>query len=110
MSTQRTFSRGAIGLLAATGVVVALSGCTPAPQTTPKPTPSPESSAPAPYDGPVVFVGDELDWFLPDAEEISGLLPDVGEVAAPTRSLIQVSDGGGPDHMPAICGAFDYEP
>ncbi|MFJ6534289.1 hypothetical protein [Microbacterium sp. NPDC091662] len=109
MSTQLSFSRGTLGLLAV-GVLLALSGCTPAPQSTPKPTPSPEASAPAPYDGPVVFVGDELDWFLPDSEEISGLLPDVGEVAAPTPSLIQISDGGGPDPVPAICSTFVYEP
>lgn len=109
MSTLRSFSRGALGLLAA-GVLVALSGCTPAPQATPKPTGSPESPAPDPFAGPAVFVGDQLNWFLPDAQEISGLLPDVGDVAAPTPSLIQASDGGGPDPVPAICGALFYEP
>lgn len=109
MSALRSFSRSTLGLLAV-GAVVALSGCTPAPQTTPKPTPSPVESAPEPYADPAVFVGDELDWFLPSAEDIARILPDVGEVGAPAPSLIQVADGGGPDLSPTICSSLVYEP
>lgn len=108
MST-RWSSRTVLGVLTA-GAIIALSGCVPAPQATPKPTPATESPAPAPYDGPTVFVGDQLDWFLPSADEIAGLLPDVGDVGSPSPSLIQISDGGGPELSPAICNLFLYEP
>lgn len=109
MSAQRSFSRSVLGTLTV-GAIVALSGCTPAPQATPKPTPATESPAPESYGGPIVFVGDQLDWFLPSADEITGLLPDVGEVGPPSPSLIQISDGGGPELAPAICNLFLYEP
>lgn len=109
MSAGWSFSRSVLGALTV-GAIVALSGCAPAPQVTPKPTPATQSPAPEPYDGPLVFVGDQLDWLLPSADEIAGLLPDVGEVGSPSSSLIQISDGGGPELSPAVCNLFLYEP
>ncbi|WP_136042327.1 MULTISPECIES: sensor domain-containing protein [unclassified Microbacterium] len=109
MSRSKTFVRGLIGVVAA-GALVALSGCAPTPQSTPTPEPTvSESPAPDPYAGPIAFVGDELDWFLLSAEEISGLLPDVGDVSPAVPSLIQVSDGGGYEPDPAICNAVYAE-
>ena len=108
MSRTLSFGKGMIGALAV-GAVVALSGCAPTPQSTPKPTAAPESPTPDPYDGPIAFVGDELDWFLLSAEEISGVLPDVGEVGPAVPSLVQVSDGGGYEPVPAICNALYAE-
>ncbi|MFJ2502703.1 hypothetical protein [Microbacterium sp. NPDC087592] len=110
MSQSRRFGRGLIGVVAF-GALVALSGCVPTPQSTPTPEPTaaPESPAPDPYAGPIAFVGDELDWFLLSAEEISGLLPDVGDVSPAVPSLIQVSDGGGNEPEPAICSAIYAE-
>ncbi len=95
MSQSRRFGRGLIGVVAF-GALVALSGCVPTPQSTPTPEPTaaPESPAPDPYAGPIAFVGDELDWFLLSAEEISGLLPDVGDVSPAVPSVIQVSARG----------------
>ncbi|MFK3676259.1 hypothetical protein ACI2IP_00925 [Microbacterium sp. NPDC090218] len=108
MSQKLSFAKGLIGVLAV-GAFVALSGCAPTPQSTPKPVPSTDAPTPDPYTGPIVFVGDELDWFLLSAEEISGMLPEVGEVSPAVPSLIQVSDGGGYDPVPAICGAIYAE-
>lgn len=112
MSQSRAFVKGLIGAVAI-GALVALSGCAPTPQSTPKPTTAPETPSadpsPDPYAGPVAFVGDELDWFLLSAEEISGLLPDVGDVSPAVPSLIQVSDGGGYEPNPSICNAVYAE-
>lgn len=110
MSRSRTFVQGLIGVVAV-GALAALSGCAPTPQSTPTPEPTaaPESPAPDPYAGPIAFVGDELDWFLLSAEEISGLLPDVGDVSPAVPSLIQVSDGGGYEPDPSICNAVYAE-
>ena len=109
MSRTLSFGKGLIGTLSISAVI-ALSGCAPTPPPpTPKPTAAPESPAPDPYDGPIAFVGDELDWFLLSAEEIAGVLPDVGEVSPAVASLVQVSDGGGYEPVPAICNAVYAE-
>jgi hypothetical protein len=109
MSRSKTVVWGLIGVVAG-GVLAVLSGCAPTPQSTPTPEPTvSESPAPDPYAGPIAFVGDELDWFLLSAEEISGLLPDVGDVSPAVSSLIQVSDGGGYEPDPAICNAVYAE-
>ncbi|MDF2509952.1 MAG: hypothetical protein K0Q52_3811 [Microbacterium sp.] len=112
MSQSRAFVKSVIGVVAI-GVLAGLSGCVPAPQSTPKPTAAPESPSPDPspdpYAGPVAFVGDELDWFLLSAEEISVLLPDVGEVSPAVPSLVQVSDGDGYEPKPSICRALFSE-
>lgn len=108
MSQRLSFAKGLIGVVAV-GAFVALSGCAPTPQSTPEPSAPTEAPTPDPYAGPIAFVGDELDWFLLSAEEISGLLPDVGEVGTAVSSLIQVSDGGGYEPVPAICGALYAE-
>lgn len=92
--------------LAAVGSLVMLAACAPEPEPTPTgTTAAPETSAPDTYDGPLVFVGDELAWFLPTAEEISAVVPGATEITAPSSSLIQIADGGGPEAEPSICAA-----
>lgn len=66
-------------------------------------------TAPEPYAGPMVFVGDELDQFLLGSEEIEALLPGVPDVTTSSSSLEQISDGGGAPFDPAICGALYVE-
>ncbi|WP_192576821.1 sensor domain-containing protein [Microbacterium algeriense] len=106
MSRSRSVITTTVGV-AAVGALLAMAGCAPAPQSTPtaQPTPS-ESATPDPYAGPLDFVGDELDWFLPAAAEIADMLPSVGDVSAPSSSLIAISDGGGPVASPAACNAL----
>jgi len=108
MSLRVSFVKSMVGVLAV-GAVVALSACAPEPQSTPKPTAAPETPTPEPYAGPISFIGDELDWFLLSAAEISGLLPDVGDVSPAVPSLILAADGGGYDPDPAICIALTAE-
>ncbi len=108
MSQKLSVGKSVIGALAV-GVLVALAGCAPTPQSTPEPSTAPVAPTPDPYAGPIAFVGDELDWFLLSADEIAAMLPDVGEVSPAVSSLIQVSDGGGPEPVPAICSALAAE-
>ncbi|MCZ4300268.1 hypothetical protein [Microbacterium oxydans] len=108
MSQKLSVGKSVIGALAV-GVLVAIAGCAPTPQSTPEPSAAPVTPTPDPYAGPIAFVGDELDWFLLSADEIAGMLPDVGEVSPAVSSLIQVSDGGGPEPVPAICSALAAE-
>lgn len=100
--------RGALGVV---GVValLALTACTPSPEPSPSSSPTPEASSPEPYSGPVAFVGDELSWLLPSADEIIDLVPSASEVSAPSDALEQISDGGGPEFSPASCGALLME-
>lgn len=89
---------GAMAALAVAG----LAACAPA-----EPSPSPESPSPAPstqpYDGPIAFVGDELDLLMPTVEQILEVVPDATEVTEPSAVLTQISDGGGVPADPAIC-------
>ncbi|WP_194765168.1 sensor domain-containing protein [Microbacterium sp. UFMG61] len=55
------------------------------------------------------FVGDELSWLLPSADDILALIPSATEVSAPSDALEQISDGGGPEFTPAICGVLYME-
>jgi hypothetical protein len=73
------------------------------------PTPSQTTPAPEPYAGPIVFVGDELASLLPSSDEIIELIPAATQVSGPSDMLEQISDGGGPEFSPAICGAFYME-
>ncbi len=100
-----------VGLLAImVGAVIVMAGCAaPAP-----PTPSPSASAPATpepaaYDGPLMFVGDEIDAFLLTAAEISDLLPDVSDVSDPIAGTDMYSDGGGAQFDPEECQALTIE-
>ncbi len=93
------------------GLALVLVGCTPSapePEETQTPSPSPSASAVA-YDGPAVFVGDELDAFLLSADEISGLLPDVSEVSAPVDGTEMYADGGGEQIEPEECAILRFE-
>ncbi|MCI1017606.1 hypothetical protein HWD99_03105 [Microbacterium sp. C5A9] len=102
--------RAALGVVGI-GALLALTACAPAadPSTSATPTPTPEASSPEPYTGPVSFVGDELSWLLPSAEDIVALIPSASEVSAPSDALQQISDGGGPEFAPAICGVLYME-
>lgn len=92
---------GALGGVAA---LVALAGCAPAAEPTPSTSPPSATQTPEPtYDGPLVFVGDELAALLPTAAEISSLLPGSGTLGEVTNVLDLVSDGGGPEYDPAVC-------
>lgn len=95
----------------AVGTGLVLLGCTPAPPE-PKPTGSPSPSAtaePVAYDGPMMFVGDEIDDFLLSPEEIADLLPDVSEVTEPFDGTEMYADGSGEQYEPAICQALLLE-
>lgn len=106
MSRSRSIIKTTVGAAVA-GTVLALAACAPAPESTPTPQPTPTATATAdPYAGPLHFVGDELTWFLPTSAEISDMLPSVGDVSAPSTSLVSVSDGGGPEPRPAVCSAL----
>lgn len=96
---------------AAVSSLLALSACAPTPETQPTPTPSAvmETPAPEPYAGPALFVGDELNRFLLSSEEIVELLPDSTDIGAASSVLTMISDGGGPDPVPEICGTFFWE-
>jgi len=102
--------RAALGVVGI-GALLALTACAPPadPSTSATPTPTPEASSPEPYTGPVSFVGDELSWLLPSAEDIVALIPSASEVSAPSDALQQISDGGGPEFAPAICGVLYME-
>ncbi|MFK0401817.1 hypothetical protein ACIQTT_05760 [Microbacterium sp. NPDC090225] len=110
MPHARSFTNLIFGLVTV-GALLGLSACAPEPDPTPDPTPTaaPETPEPAAYDGPLHFVGDELDWFLPSEEEIRALLPGIAEMSEPSSALEQISDGGGPVPVPSICGALSAE-
>lgn len=92
-----------------TAALVALAACAPTPESSPVPTPSQTTSAPEPYAGPIVFVGDELDAFALTADEIVGIVPEATEVGDTSSVLGQISDGGGEPADPSICEAFYAE-
>lgn len=105
MSQRRTFTRTMIGLVAV-GTLLGLAACAPEPEPTPTPTAAPETPEPAAYDGPLHFVGDELDWFVLSADEIAATIPGASDITEPTASLDQISDGHGAVLTPEICGVF----
>ncbi|MEV8264033.1 hypothetical protein [Microbacterium sp. NPDC077057] len=100
--------RGA-ALLAAVvaGVLVVLPGCAATPEATPTATASraPETPTPTPdpYAGPLLFVGDELDAFALTPAEVADLLPSAPPATEVEDTLLQYSDGGGPEFTPAVC-------
>ncbi|KQQ68622.1 hypothetical protein ASF63_01045 [Microbacterium sp. Leaf320] len=57
----------------------------------------------------MAFVGDELSWLLPSADDITALIPSASAVSTPSDALEQTSDGGGPEFAPAICGVLLME-
>lgn len=110
MPQARSATKLAFGLVAA-GALFGLAACAPEPASTPVPPPTaaPESPEPEAYDGPLHFVGDELDWFLPSADEIRALLPGIADMSEPSSDLEQISDGGGPVPVPSICSVLSAE-
>ena len=107
MSRSRSLGKAAVGIVAV-GSFLLLSACAPDPGSSPAPTGS-ETPGSAPYDGPAVFVGDELDLLLLTPEEITELLPGSAEVGASSSVLEQISDGGGPSPDPAVCAVLFAE-
>ncbi|WP_447912288.1 hypothetical protein [Microbacterium phyllosphaerae] len=101
--------RAALGVIGVGALLAALTACAPSPGPSSSSSPTPEASSPEPYSGPVAFVGDELSWLLPSAEDITALIPSASEVSAPSDALEQTSDGGGPEFAPAICGVLFME-
>lgn len=100
---------GAVAIIGAAAIVLA--ACAPGTQgsPSPEPSPAPATTAPEPYSGPIVFVGDELDSFALTPEEISGIVPEATGITALSPVLEQVSDGGGATAIPAICESFYVE-
>ncbi|WP_144877055.1 hypothetical protein [Microbacterium sp. 1.5R] len=100
--------------LATTAVVALalLTACTPkpAPEASSSASPSPAPSTPAPYDGPVQFVGDELALFALTAKEIAGVFPGSPPAGSVTDHLTEYSDGGGPPYSPEVCAILVAEP
>ncbi|WP_460801208.1 hypothetical protein [Microbacterium sp. GXF6406] len=86
-----------------------LSGCTVESEQA-VPTPSADAEVPAAYEGPLSFSSAELAWLLPDAADLSTLLPGAESFVEPSDFLEVISDGGGAPFSPAICEAFVYEP
>lgn len=105
MPRIRSLTTTMIGVFAV-GSLLALSACAPEPETEPTATTAPETPAPDPYAGPLNFVGDELDWFLPTADEVAATIPGAADIAAPSASLIQISDGFGAELAPETCVVF----
>ncbi|WAA67188.1 hypothetical protein [Microbacterium oxydans] len=106
---NRTSRSGGVlgGFLVA--ALLLLPGCAPAPQSTPTPTAAPETPAPEPYAGPLAFVGDELELFALTPDEVAGLLPDAPSAGPVSDALLQYSDGGGAEFVPAVCGLLMTE-
>jgi hypothetical protein len=104
MSTSRPVVKALLGALAVTALL-SLSACAPEAEPTPAPPAATEAPSPAAYAGPLVFIGDELDLFALTPEEIMSRFPGVGEVEDLQPVLEQISDGGGPDPVPAVCQA-----
>lgn len=107
MPRTRSLTTTMIGVVAV-GSLLALSACAPEPEPTPTETSSaaPQTPAPEPYAGPLQFVGAELDWFLPTADEITATIPGVTDVGEPSASLVQISDGFGAQVAPELCVIF----
>lgn len=107
MSRSRPLSQTLVGIVTM-GALLALAACAPEPEPTPTPTATaaPETPEPEPYAGPLNFTGDELDWFLLTPDEIAATIPGADEIADPTASLIQISDGFGAELDPEICVVF----
>lgn len=107
MSRARSLTPTVVGVIAVSSFLM-LSACAPEPGPSPAPTGS-ETPGSSPYTGPAVFVGDELDLLLLTPDEITELLPGSAEVGASSSVLEQISDGGGPTPVPAICSALFAE-
>lgn len=106
----RSTSIRTIGIIGAVLAAAALGLAACAPEPVPATSPSPSAStSPEPYNGPAVFVGDELDLLLLTPEEIAQVLPGATEISDPSSTLEQISDGGGPEPAPAICFALFAE-
>lgn len=97
--------------LAGLTAAVALSGCAQAtaPQSTASPSSAPSADATPTYDGPLVFVGDDLVSLLPSADSITELFPGASAPADATNVLEVIGDGGGPAYDPAVCGMLYRE-
>ena len=110
MPPMRSLMRLLVGMVAA-GALLGLSACAPEPDPTPDPTPTaaPETPEPTAYDGPLHFVGDQLDWFLLSADEIAAVVPGAAEFSEPSASLLQAADGFGATFDPETCGVFFLE-
>lgn len=106
MSSSRSVLKTLVGAVAV-GTLLVLSACAPDPDPVPTQSSAPPTRAPEPepYDGPLVFVGDELDAFALTPDEVTSAFPGVSEVGDVEPVLEQISDGGGPDPVPAICWA-----
>jgi len=108
---RRLVTARAIVACAATISLILLAGC--AAESIPTPTltePAPaETAEPALYDGPALFIGDELDWFVPDTAALLNLLPGSADATGPSDQLTVVSDGGGEPAVPSICDVLAYE-
>lgn len=109
----RNRSRRAGTAIAVIGVaaLATLVSCAPDTPESPSPTPSPAptTTAPEPYAGPIVFVGDELEYFALTPDEISGIIPEATGITGVSPVLEQVSDGGGAMAIPAICETLYVE-
>lgn len=97
--------------LAGLTATVALSGCAQAaaPQSTASPSAAPSADATPTYDGPLVFVGDDLVSLLPSADSITELFPGASAPTDATNVLEVIGDGGGPEYDPAVCGMLYRE-
>ncbi|WP_435743401.1 hypothetical protein [Microbacterium sp. PMB16] len=105
MDRSRSLMTAVLSIVSVGGILL-LSACAPDPQPSPTATTAPETPAPEPYAGPMHFVGDELDWFLLSADEISAMIPGSSEITEPSASLQQVSDGHGSELAPQVCGVL----
>ena len=96
MPHARSFTKLVLGLVTA-GALFGLSGCAPEPDSTPDPTPTaaPETPEPAAYDGPLHFVGDDLDCFLLSEDEIAAAIPGASAFAESSASLLPIGAGDG---------------
>lgn len=90
------------------GALIALSACAPPDEPVESASPS-ATPQPTPYEGPAVFVGDELDLLLLSPDELTALLPGIADIGRSSSVLEQISDGGGPQPAPDICSALFAE-
>lgn len=104
-SRRRSLTTTILGVFAV-GSLLALAACAPEPEPSPTATTAPETPAPEPYAGPLTFIGEELDWFLPTADEIAATVPGAADISEPSASLIQISDGFGVEVAPEVCFMF----
>lgn len=99
---KRSIARGGLAAVLV-GALAGVSACAPTPEPASSPSAAPSTSAPEPYDGPLLFVGDELESFALTPQEVAGLFPGAPPATAITDTLVQYADGGGPDFAPAVC-------